>query len=109
MFAWLLQSMAKILEISKTNPNSCTTSNSHRALQSLREHPEHFDKNFFNTTNFSRFQVHFFKFFSHKFNDQSDSDSPINTVLLNLINQGLSLKISKYQKVSDAEKVKKGN
>ena len=101
--------MAKILEISKTNPNSSTTSNSHRALQSLREHPELLVKHFFNTTNFYRFRVHFFKFFPHEFNDQAESDSPLNTVMLNLINQGLSLKISNYQKVSDAEKVKKGN
>ena len=77
-----------------------------KALQPLKEHHEDCEKNIFNAKNFHRFYVHFLKFFSSQLNDQVDSVSPINTLLLHLINQGLSLITSNDQNYTDAEKTK---
>ena len=44
-------------------------------LQALNETPVDCENKFFNTTNFHRFHVHFFKNFSLQLNVETDSDS----------------------------------
>ena len=74
-----------------------------KVLQALKETPDDCGNTFFNTTNFHRFGVHLFKFFSPPLKDQTDSDSLINTLLIHLLNQSHSFDTFLEHKTTDAE------
>ena len=61
-------------------------------------------KTFFNTTTVHRFNDHFFKLFSPQSNAHTDFDSEIDTPLLLLLNQNLSLDTCDEHNKTDAEK-----
>ena len=76
-----------------------------KACQTLKVTPEDFE--IFNETNFHRFHVYLFKLSSTQLNDETDSKSLINTLLLHLINQHHWLNTFNNQYDTDAEKTLK--
>ena len=74
------------------------------ALQALKETPADCENSSFSANNFQRFQVQLFKLLSPQLNDQTDSDSLINTQIFHLLNQHHFLdKIQKHKNPTAGE------
>ena len=101
------QSNCQIFQFQKTIPKCCKSSALDKAVKPLKEAPYDCENTFFNTISFHCFDVHLIKLLSPQFNDQTDSDSLINTIIFHLLSQNLSLGTFHAQKTSDAEKFKK--
>ena len=75
-----------------------------KAVHPLKGTPDDCEETFSNTTIFSRFHVHLFKLISPQLNDQTDSDSIMNTLLLLVLHQNHSLNAHE-EEFTHAEKV----
>ena len=76
-----------------------------KALQALEETPDDFEKAILITTNFHWFRVDLFKLLSPQLNNETDSDSVINTVLIHFLNLNHLLEMFfVHRSFSDSEK-----
>ena len=96
---------AKPMKNPRAVPICCDTSSSQQGPSTSEGDPEGCE--FFNATNFHRFHVPLFKLSSPKLNDQTDSDSLINTLLLHMITQDHSQNTFNDQNNTDIEKFEK--
>ena len=101
IFALLPQSNRQIIKIQKVCSTCCTSS----PHPSSEGNPSRLWQNIFQHNQLPRFHVRFIKLFSSQLNDQTDSESIINSVLLHLLNQKHSLHAFHDQNNFDAEKL----